>query len=157
MPLPLALKTYLIKGIAGSPLVVSRLAENITDWDVQSEPGRFTFREALAHLTDWDAVFSERIHRILTEDHPVLADIDEAQLAIDRAYASQDPAENLVRFRDSRAALVGHLNAIEDDQWERTGHREKVGDVTLAQLVTMILGHDAYHIQHFAETRANLN
>jgi hypothetical protein len=157
MPLPLALKTYLIKGIAGSPLVVSRLAENIMDWDIQSEPERFTYREALAHLTDWDAVFSERIHRILTEDHPVLADIDEGQLAIDRDYASRDPAENLVRFRDSRAALVGHLNAIEDDQWERTGHREKVGDVTLAQLVTMILGHDAYHIQHFSESSAKLN
>jgi hypothetical protein len=154
MTFPPALKSYLIGGIAGTPTVVSRLAESIGDWDARSAPDRFTYREALAHLADWDAVFSERIHRILTEDHPILEDIDEGQMAIDRDYAHQDPEFNLARFHDSREALVGHLQAIKDDEWERIGHRVKVGDVSLLHLATMILGHDAYHVRHFAEASA---
>ena len=151
MTIPSALKTYLIGGIAGTPAVMSRLAESITDWDACSSPERFTYREALAHLADWDAIFGERIHRILTEEHPTLPDIDEGQLAVERDYASQEPGANLARFRESREALVAQLSALGEDDWHRFGFREKVGDLSLLHLATMILGHDAYHIQQFAE------
>jgi hypothetical protein len=151
MTIPAALKTYLIGGIAGTPAVVSRLAERITDWDARSGPDRFTYREALAHLADWDAVFGERIRRIVAEDNPILPDIDEGELAVECDYASQDPLMIFDRFEASRAELVAQLHGLSEADWHRVGHREKVGDLNMLHLATMILGHDAYHIRQFSE------
>ena len=151
MVIPPALKTYLIGGIAGTPTVMSRLAERITDWDARSAPERFTYREALAHLADWDGVFGERIRRILTEENPTLPDIDEGALAVEHDYANQDPLMIFERFEASRADLVAQLQGLSEDDWHRVGHREKVGDLNLLHLATMILGHDAYHIRQFSE------
>lgn len=152
MPSPYALH-YLFSGLEAAPIVQTALCERITDWEARP-PGedRFTVREALAHLADWEPIWLERVTRTVKEDFPSLPDMDEGQLAIERNYAATDPQESLKRYREGRAELVAFLRGLSEEDWGRKCHREGQGDVVLLELAMFVLGHDAYHHRHTAES-----
>src|SRR5205823_12464234 len=96
-------------------------------WDFRPDPDRFTLREMVAHLADWEPIFMERFQRTRSETEPRLPDYDEGKIAIERDYAHSDPIANLARFRAGRASLVTFLQSLDDADWERTGDREPYG------------------------------
>ena len=150
-----SVRKYVIDGIEGEPSVLSAVLASVgpedSHWDKRLFPERITLREALAHWADWDEVFIRRIERIRDEEHPFLESVDEGRLCEERKYVGQDGIENLVRQKMSRVRLVSILRSLPDEAWERTANRELVGDVTMAQLAAMILGHDAYHLRQSAD------
>lgn len=155
MPLPTAARDYLLRGLEATPVVLTALLRDRSDedaiWDVRPDPNRFTLREALAHMADWDPIWVERVHVVLTEDNPVLNSIDEGVLEVERKYSEIPPSVSLARLRSGRVKLMESLRAVGDDAWDRPCNREFVGDLTLQQLVCLMLGHDAYHLRQAAD------
>ena len=152
MPSLYALK-YLLTGLAAAPDAQAALCERITDWDARP-PGedRFTVREALAHLADWEPIWLERMVRTVNEDVPSLPDIDEGLMAVEHGYASSDPQTSLRSYAEERVDLVAFLFARSEPDWSRCCFREGVGEVTLFELAVMVLGHDGYHFRHTVES-----
>ncbi|MEX2244766.1 MAG: DinB family protein [Fimbriimonadaceae bacterium] len=148
MPSPYALH-YLFQGLEAAPIVQTALCQRIADWDARP-PGedRFTVRESLAHLADWEPIWLERMRRTVIEDYPSLPDMDEGAMAIERNYAASDPSESLRRYREGRADLVAFLRGLTEEDWGRKCHREGQGDVLLFELAALVLGHDGYHFRH---------
>lgn len=146
MPVPAPALKYLIDGIEATPEVLAALLADV-DWDSKPEPGRFSAREMIAHVADWDVIWLQRLQRTREEDNPFLPSVDEGQVAAERNYAGQDPSANLDRLGKTRPLIVGFLRTLPEDAWDRTAHREFIGDLTLLQLAMTILGHDAYHIR----------
>ena len=155
MPLPAAARDYLINALDGTPVVLAAILGARPDvdpiWDKRPNPDRFTLREALAHLADWEPIWRERIDKIQTGTHPFLPSVDEGALAVERDYASRSPSASLAKLALGRQELVTRLKTIPDDDWDLTGDREFVGVVTLQQQVYYILAHDAYHLRQAAE------
>lgn len=158
MPLPDAARDYLLKALDGTPVVLAALLGERSDddpiWDKRPDPDRFTLREALAHLADWEPIWLERVAKIRTGSHPFLPSIDEGALAISNHYDTISPSESLRRFRDGRAACIENFKAIDRDAWDLTCDREFVGILTLQQLIYYVLAHDAYHLRQVAEWTA---
>lgn len=154
MPLPTAARDYLIEAVAGTPLILSTLLANRDDsdavWDKRPDPERFTLREVLGHLADWEPIWVERISKIRKGDHPFLPSIDEGALAAENDYASSSPIANLKRFAEGRRATVDCLRSIRDEEWDLTCEREFVGPLTLQQQAYYILAHDGYHARQVA-------
>jgi hypothetical protein len=154
--LPPAARAYVINGLEGTPAVLEGLLKGVSAddpvWDRRVSPERFSLREVLAHLADWEPIWIERIRRMKVEDGPLLPNVDEGQLAIDRNYAASDPFASMARFREHRVLVFKRLSELSELDWSRTGEREFVGHVTLENLATMMLGHDAYHLKQIAET-----
>jgi len=146
---------YVIDGIEGTPAVLSvvlaSLAENDSRWDARPDPDRFTLREMIAHLSDWDPIFVSRVERMRDETDPFLESVDEEALCQTNCYADQNPWVNFDRLKNSRPILVALMRALPAEAWGRTGNREFVGEIDLFHLATMILGHDSYHIRQVAE------
>jgi hypothetical protein len=146
---------YLTVALAGTPDVLEALLKDRTSddplWDFRPDPDRFTLREAVAHLADWEPIFLERFQRTLRETEPLLPDYDEGQIAIERDYAHSDPRANLARFRTGREALTAFLRSLEAADWERIGIREPYGPMTLGTQATQTLAHDGYHTQQVAQ------
>lgn len=142
---------YVVNGLEAGPRVQSALLAGEVNWDRRSEPDRFTLREMVAHLADWEDIWAARVQRFLTEEHPMLESIDEGQIAVERDYASQEPLANLARYGAGREALVAKLRALPIEAWARTGHRQFVGDLTLFELAALIAGHDSYHLKQTVE------
>ncbi|MBB6048664.1 DinB family protein [Armatimonas rosea] len=150
------IQRYILSGLRATPQVYAKLLEGTTDEeaDRRPDPDRFSIREAIAHMADWDEIFRTRGERIRDEEIPLLPGYDEGQLAIERNYAAMPVAESLERFIQSRAALVAFFESLTPEQWERQGNRDEIGRINLSDLSVMILGHDGYHAEQFIRYRA---
>jgi uncharacterized damage-inducible protein DinB len=155
--LPDKARSYLLHGLSATPLVIDRLLKDATEaeFDRRPDPDRFTIREAMAHLADWEGVWMERISKMATEENPHLQGYDEGQWAIDNDYAHLDVHEQQARFREGRARLLAYLRDLPSDQWQRSGLHTEVGPVTIASLAVLVLGHDGYHTKQISEWLAS--
>ena len=156
MGMPLFVTNYLLIGLAATPPVLASMLEPVpvTDdrWTRRPVAERFTLREMVAHLADWEVIFRCRMERTLQEEHPALASIDEEQLAIDHDYASCDPHAQLDLYLAERKATVQFLRGLSEEQWLRWGSRLPAApQVSIADTAVLMLGHDAYHRQQCAE------
>ncbi len=148
-------RNYLVPGIEGTPETLGELLKELPAdaalWDFRPDPNRFTLREAVAHLAEWDAIFDGRIRRTLAEQQPILPDADEGQLALDHDYAHADPLQQIQLFRERRAGLSTFLRGLNEEDWQRVGIREPLGPLTIEMQIALILGHDAYHLRQAAQ------
>lgn len=148
---PEAVRTYLIHALEAAPSAIGRLLSEDAEWDLRPDPDRFTLREMVAHLADWEPIWKDRLTRIATEDNPFLPSVDEGRLCAERNYSTLDPSESLERYRTGRAELIPMIRQFPDTVWLRPAHREFVGDVDFLQQVGMIIGHDGYHLKQALE------
>lgn len=144
---------YLREGLEATPIVLGRLLERATEeiWDRRPDPQRFTPREAIAHLADWEPIWSERLERLRTEVDPLLPSRDPDQLAKEHDYANAQPRDSLRRFQEGRAQLLQRLAGLAPHEWGRTGRHGEIGTISIQDLAQLILGHDGYHLRQVAE------
>lgn len=147
--LPEHARHYLLTDLDSAPDVLARLLRGVAAgdaaWDARPDPARFTLREMVAHLADWDAVFLGRLTDTRDNDDPVLQGLDEGQVALDHDYARADPAECLRRYGSGRAAIGAFLRGLSSEQWQRVGRHTEIGPVTLEAQAVLIAAHDGYH------------
>ncbi len=150
---PAALK-YVLFALEGTPQVLASLLHNTPAdsplWDLRPDPERFTIREVLAHMADWEEIFHGRILRMVAEANPSLPDIDEGEMAIKNNYGEIDPLASLARMTIGRATLIATLRNLTPEQWQRVALREKLGSLNIEQQAVLILGHDGYHTHQVA-------
>lgn len=148
-------RNYLVPGIEGTPETLSELLKDLPDeaafWNFRPDPNRFTPREVVAHLAEWDAIFDARIRRTLAEHQPMLPDVDEGQLALDHDYAHAAPLQQLRLFRERRDELTAFLRDLNEEDFQRVGIREPLGPLSIETQTALILGHDAYHLRQTAQ------
>lgn len=148
--LPIKAHNYLFASLEGTPQVIETLLNDLTPdspkWDERPDPDRFTLREILAHLADWEEIFLARMHRTHTENEPMLPDMDEGRLAIENDYSRSEPLHSQGRFKAMRAELVSFLRSLKPDDWQRIGNRELLGRMTLEEQAVLINLHDGNHL-----------
>ena len=153
--LPKKVEAYLMIALAGAPDVFDALLQGMTEVeaDRRPDPDRFTIREAMAHLADWESVFRGRLLQTRDGDNATLQGYDEGQWAIDHDYAHSDWREQARRFHEERQELIALLRSLTPAQWERTGNHTEVGPITMEQQALLVCVHDGYHQQQIAQWR----
>lgn len=153
--MPAVVRKYLIAALSGTPEVVERLLLDLhaddPRWDLRPDPARFSLREIVAHLADWEPIHLARLGRMLTEENPILPDIDEGKMAVDNDYAHSDPHGSLEWLRGGRQKLMKDFEALSSDQWIRSAMRETVGPLTVEEFAAFIAAHDGYHTRQIAQ------
>ena len=153
--MPPPVRAYLINALDHTPATLSALLANLPPgdaaWDARPDPERFSLREIVAHVADWEAVWKERFERAVTEELPLLPRPDVGQRAEERGYAAADPVTSLARFQQERATLMSRLRSLPAGAWGREAHLERMGDLPLEGLVALTLAHDAYHVRQVSE------
>jgi hypothetical protein len=144
---------YLIPAIELGPLTVKRLLRLIPQhrWDEPLHRDRFTPREVVAHLADWEPIMRERIRTAATTPGQTIAAYDEGKMAVDHGYRSSDPHEQAELFRTERAITAEFLRSVTPDQWRNTVHHPERGPQSVEDLANLVLGHDLYHIEQLSE------
>ena len=158
--LPLFVRRYLLTTLEGNPEVAIGLLSSLTEddrrWDVRPFPERFTLREIVAHLADWETVFEERIRLPLEQDRPSLPDVSVDVREKEQRYTETNPLEALTRYRVHRGQLVEIVKTMNQDQWSRVAHfkRESANIdewVTIEAWLVQMVMHDGYHLRQLAE------
>lgn len=157
--LPPFVREYTLTTLAGAPDVLERLLAGVapTDpvWDRRPDPARFTLREVVGHLADWNGVFLDRITRIRDENRPSLTFRRPEDIAQESGSFEAAPDASLARFRAGRAQMTPVLRALTPEQWERVGflpgHPQIMGEVSIEAWIVQIVGHDGYHLRQAVE------
>jgi hypothetical protein len=108
---------------------------------------RFTPREVIAHLADWEPIMLGRMQTALASPGASIEAFDEAQMAVDNVYLNLDPREQLHLFVQRRADTARWLRALPPDVWSQAVLHPERGLQTIEDQANLLLGHDLYHIE----------
>jgi len=145
-----------LQELARFPERVRELIEGLSRDQLTAKrtPEEFSFAEHVCHLRDIEREgYLVRIGLIQTLDCPSLQDIDGTRLAIERDYNSEDVADAIHRFSLARSESIKLLQESREEQWSCKGTLEGVGEITLRQLVEMMVEHDASHFDEMTSLK----
>lgn len=147
------MNAYLLPTLEFGPLVVRRLLAQLPAdrLDARKHPERFTAREVIAHLADWEPIMRDRIRIALDQPGAEIPAYDEGQMAIDHRYAEQDPAAQADLFIRERAETAALLRGLASEAWEKHAFHPERGRQSVEDLANLLLGHDLYHIEQLTE------
>lgn len=111
-------------------------------------PNKWSIKEIMCHLRDMEReAYLARYRKILSEQNPVLPNVDQDRLAIERDYLNQDVKAALAEFKALRTETIQTLNDAPVEAWSRSGVHETDGPMTIEQLVLrQIKGNDLNHL-----------
>lgn len=145
---------YLIPGLESSPKIFQALFERIDPalFDIPTGPGRFSPREVIAHLADWEPILrDERIRVGLEAPGSFIQSHDEGERATTQNYAAWQVPETLAKFAAERAKTVELVRGIPQSAWSNEVIHAQRGSETLGAVANFLLGHDLYHVQQLSE------
>lgn len=146
------MQAYLLKGLELAATTYGRLLDAIPParLDESMGDGRFSPREVIAHVADFEPIFLERCKVAISTPGAVVPLRDESQMAIDNRYAESDVQERLKAFQSARAATVDFLRNLTSDEHKRDFTHPLHGRITLADMAGMVSGHDHYHLEQLS-------
>jgi hypothetical protein len=109
-------------------------------------PSLFSPLEDVWHLRDIEREgYLVRVGRILSENVPVLEDIDGDRMALERRYNELPLAPAIAGFAAARAESLALLTGLPTEAWARQAHfANRVID--LQTLIDMMVEHDQGHL-----------
>ena len=144
---------YLFPGLEFGPRIVARLVAQLPAgrYDEKTNPDRFTLREAVAHLADWEPILRERIAKAVANPETPIEGIDEGTRADELGYGSWNVKEQLEVFAKERANTIAYLKTLTPEDWGKAIVHNEKGRQTVSDQANQLLGHDLYHIDHLLE------
>lgn len=144
---------YLFIGLRVGPRALADLVRRIPQdkWDTPTHEGRFTPREVIAHMADWEPIFQQRIQQTLDQPGSTVVGIDEIARAEEMKYQDWDMEKSIEKFATEREKTVNMLQALTKDQFAISGVHNEKGVLTVDDHANMLLGHDLYHIEQLLD------
>jgi hypothetical protein len=112
--------------------------------------GRFSPREVIAHLADWEPILLSRMHTAVNTPGGRIEPYDEGEMAIAHKYSESDVQEQLRKFASSRAETAAYLRALPQSEWSKAGRHPERGEMSVIDQAGMLIGHDMYHIEQLS-------
>ncbi|MBX3117883.1 MAG: DinB family protein [Fimbriimonadaceae bacterium] len=119
--------------------------------DLPTHDGRFTPREVVAHLADWEPILRARMQQTKDQPGSTIVPYDEGQRALDMDYAQKDWRVEIDRYIALRAETKKWLETLTAEDWNLTAVHAERGPQSLADQANLLLGHDLYHIEQLAD------
>ncbi|HUM07179.1 MAG TPA: DinB family protein [Terriglobales bacterium] len=144
-----------IAKLSATPQLLEDAIRGLSEKQLSHKPSEFfSIRETVLHLRDIEVYgYEKRLRLMLTEDYPVLADIDGAKLAIERDYNLQPVQPALDDMKRSRATSVQRLKGTPPRDLERRAEMQGFGPIDVRRLLEFWMEHDRGHLADLAEMR----
>jgi len=141
--------SYVVRAARFAPSIFAKLFDLIPSsrWDERLDPERFSPREVICHMADWEPIFCHRISAAVQQDMALVEDYDEGQFALDHDYAHQDVSQQLRLFAERRERTVRLLEGLSPEELEHRFNQPPFGVMILRDYLPKIIGHDTYHVE----------
>jgi hypothetical protein len=123
----------------------------------QPVPGTWSIQQIVLHLMDSDLIGSDRMKRVAAENHPTLIGYDESAFAARLGYERLSVADASEIFRLNRLMTAEILRRLPDEAFQRSGHHNEKGEVTLEHLVETYVEHLDHHLAFIRRKRELLD
>ena len=148
----------LIADYLAGPAALRQAIQGMTPAQLNAAPipGKWSTRQVICHIADFEPVYADRIKRVIAEDEPLLMSGDPDQFAAKLAYDQRDLEIELQLIEVVRRHLASILRTLPAETFQRAGKHSRDGLLTIETLLTRITGHIPHHVQTIAEKRAAL-
>lgn len=119
-------------------------------------PGKWSTRQVVCHLADFECVYADRLKRVIAEEQPTMFGGDPDLFAARLAYDARDLDLELDLVEITRRHVAAILRTLTPADLQRTGNHSEVGPVTLEKLLTNIINHIPHHVRFIEQKRAAL-
>lgn len=116
-------------------------------------PGKWSTRQVICHIADFEPVYADRMKRVIAEDNPPLRGGDPDVFAAKLAYDSRNIEEELNLIEAVRKHVGTILKTLPAETFERIGEHSVDGPLSLEALLKRITGHIPHHLQFIKEKR----
>ncbi len=143
-------RTELVTVLEQTGPTLQRLTAGLSDDALDFHPGQdeWSIREILAHLVDDEMyVMRLRLERIVKEDRPDLVPHDEKKWYSSRNTTRDRLDELLADFRLQRAASLGIIKMLREEDWARQGYQPEYGLFTAEGWLEHWGAHDTLHLR----------
>jgi uncharacterized damage-inducible protein DinB len=145
------------KYLAG-PELVERAVKNLNCEQLNAKPipGKWSTRQVVCHIVDFEPVYADRMKRVIAENCPSFfggdPDVFAAHLAYDER-AIDDEIELMAAVRRQMATILRGLKA---EDFRRMGKHSEAGPLSLETLLQRIADHVPHHVRFIDEKRKAL-
>lgn len=124
--------------------------------DAAPVPGKWSTRQIVCHIADFEPVYADRIKRVIAEDRPQMMSGDPDLFAARLAYGERDIETELQLIEACRKHVASILKTLPAEAFERVGVHSRDGDLTVTTLLKRVTNHIPHHAKFIAEKRAAL-
>jgi uncharacterized damage-inducible protein DinB len=124
--------------------------------DARPIAGRWSTREVVCHIVDFDQLYADRMKRVIAEKEPDFSPSEPDAFAAHLAYAKRDVARELELLTLLREQMAVILESLPEEAFRRAGRHSVRGLVTLQELLQAITDHIPHHIRFIEEKKAAL-
>jgi uncharacterized damage-inducible protein DinB len=114
--------------------------------DAKPVPGRWSIRQVICHLADFEPIYADRMKRVLVEDNPTMFGGNPDTFAAGLHYEQRSVQEELELIQAVRRQLAVILRNTDVEDFQRTGVHSEAGPLTLETLLERITGHIPHHV-----------
>lgn len=142
---------YLIRALEMTPRLAERevLAAN-GNFDIRPDPERFSMREVIAHLADWEPIMLTRIKTGVGTPGAEIKAYDEAKMAEDHKYAESNPIERLGAWKAARKETIRYIDSLSEEDFLKPVVHPERGKMLVGDIAHMLVSHDVYHLEQLA-------
>jgi uncharacterized damage-inducible protein DinB len=110
-------------------------------------PGEWSAAQIIGHMAAAEYFFVERLNLLIREKSPYLRSFATAATERQAGMMDKDVETNLSAFNDLRGETVSMLMSLALNLWERSGRHETEGEMSIEDVVEMMIVHDTEHIE----------
>lgn len=133
---------------------IAAALEGITEaeLDARSSPTDWTVREVVHHLADSEIVSATRLRRLIAEESPLIVGYDEDEYAR-RLHYDRPVTLSLDLFRAARLSNCELLDALTEEEWQRSGTHNQMGEYGVGVWLKVFTNHVKAHANQIGENR----
>lgn len=142
-----------VQTLAQTPTTLMRILQEVPRdrFDERPADDRFSLTEMIAHLADHEVIALDRIVKAVEADGVHVHGYDVDERAAEKDYASRDPHHELEVFGNRRRETFDTISKFDDIDMQKHFIHSESGPMTVAEAVSMLMGHDLYHLHQASE------
>ena len=148
----------LIDDYAAGPGRLRQAVAGMTDeqLDAKPIPGKWSTRQVVCHVADFEPIYADRMKRVIAEDEPTFFGGDPDVFAARLAYEDRDVDEEIRLIECTRRQMARILKSLTTADFRRTGNQFDDVRLDLTTLLTRITDHLPHHVRFIEAKREAL-
>lgn len=141
------------QALCAGPKVVERIIRVFPKerFDEKDEVNRFTPREVIAHLADFELQIQDRI-RVAHRDPGATVELtDPSVRAREHHFEDKNVFHEAEVFESRRSTTVEYLRDLKEEEFENTFTLSNGATVSIKEFVSQIIMHDMYYLEQLSE------
>jgi hypothetical protein len=140
--------------LAGPELLERSIkAMNGEQLDARPIAGKWSSRQVVCHIVDFEPIYADRMKRVIAENCPTFFGGDPDTFAAGLAYNHRPVGTELELLAVVRAQMATILRELKAEDFQRIGKHSEAGPLSLETLLQRITGHVPHHIAFIDEKR----